>query len=138
MSPICTEWSSHKAALSAVRIAVFVEEQAVPLALEFDGLDAKAVHWLVLDNQQRPIGCARMLSDGHFGRMAVLQANRKQGVGRLIMLAAIEHARQARHRHVFLHAQVTARAFYQGLGFKCYGEEFMDADMPHIAMRLAL
>jgi predicted GNAT family N-acyltransferase len=28
--------------------------------------------------------------------------------------------------------------FYSGLGFMGYGEEFMDADMPHIAMKLRL
>jgi predicted GNAT family N-acyltransferase len=115
-----------------------VEEQQVSLDLEFDGLDASAVHWLAMDDQHRPIGCARMLEDGHFGRMAVLEAYRKKGVGRRIMLAAIDHARQAGHSQMFLHAQLTALPFYQGLGFDCYGDEFMDADMPHIAMRLAL
>jgi len=39
---------------------------------------------------------------------------------------------------LYLHAQLTALPFYSGLGFTCYGEEFMDADMPHIAMQLNL
>ena len=65
-------WDNDEAAIKSVRIPVFVEEQNVPFERDFDSFDASAMHWLAVDDRQSPIGTARMLSDGHFGRMAVL------------------------------------------------------------------
>jgi predicted GNAT family N-acyltransferase len=70
--------------------------------------------------------------------MAVLKPNRKRGIGDAIMRAVIETAAAEQLPELFLHAQMTALPFYNGLGFISYGEEFLDADMPHIAMKLSL
>jgi len=132
------DWSRDEAALSAVRRVVFMEEQGVSAELEWDGLDADARHLLALDGAGNAIGTARLLPDGHIGRMAVLKPWRGHGVGTALLRAALELARAQGWPAVELSAQTHAIAFYARHGFTPYGEEFMDAGIPHRQMRLSL
>lgn len=135
---ICAaDWSHDEAALAWVRRRVFIEEQHVPEALEWDGADADAQHWLALADES-PIGTVRMLKDGHIGRMAVLKEYRHWGVGSQLLRAAIDAARAQGLPEVHLHAQVQALDFYARHGFLAEGEAFMDAGIPHREMRLRL
>tara|TARA_B100000767_G_C19521293_1_gene432598 strand:+ start:87 stop:512 length:426 start_codon:yes stop_codon:yes gene_type:complete len=127
-------WKDNEADIKSVRVPVFVEEQQVPYELDFDALDANAMHWLAVDENNKPIGTARMLNDGHFGRMAVLKVFRHKGIGRLIMAEAIAYAAASGYPKVYLNAQLTAFSFYETLGFTRYGEVFSAAGMDHIAM----
>jgi len=133
-----TSWQASELEIRRIRTAVFVEEQNVPAELDFDGLDKQCIHWLAYDATNAAVGTGRLLPDGHFGRMAVLAPNRKRGIGDAIMRAVIETAKTEKLPELYLHAQLTALPFYSGLGFVSYGKEFMDADMPHIAMKLIL
>jgi len=133
-----TSWQANEDEIKSVRSEVFVKEQKVPADIDFDGLDNQCIHWLAYHENGLPLATGRLLPDGHFGRMAVLKPYRKCGVGETIMRAAIAAASEAKLAEIYLHAQITALPFYQGLGFVAYGEEFIDADMPHIAMRLPL
>ena len=47
-------WPADRRALEAVRCDVFIKEQNVPRSLEFDGLDASALHWLALTEREEP------------------------------------------------------------------------------------
>ncbi len=58
--------------LSAVRRKVFIEEQRVPEALEWDDADAVSLHVLAVGQDGEPLGTGRLLPDGHIGRMAVI------------------------------------------------------------------
>lgn len=127
-------WEDNEADIKSVRVPVFVEEQRVPFELDFDAFDAKAMHWLAVDENNKPIGTARMLNDGHFGRMAVLKVFRHQGIGRLIMAEAVAYAAASGFPKVYLNAQLTAFPFYETLGFTRYGEVFSSAGMDHVAM----
>ena len=76
---IITTWLRHFSELTQIRTRVFVDEQQVPLADEWDGLDQTATHFLIEQNGQA-IGCARLLIDQatgapqfHIGRVAVLK-----------------------------------------------------------------
>jgi len=128
-------WSEDAAALSAVRRRVFIDEQAVPEDLEWDGEDEGARHWLALVDDA-PVGTVRLRSGGHIGRMAVLREHRQSGIGSQLLCAAIEAARGEGLSDVHLHAQVHALAFYARHGFVAEGEEFMDAGIPHREMWL--
>src|SRR5690606_10203674 len=75
------DWPAGKDQLSAIRTAVFIREQHVPPALEWDELDVEAIHLLALDWSGNAIGCARILGNGNIGRMAVLPAWLGKGVG---------------------------------------------------------
>ena len=114
-----------------VREKVFIQEQHVPEALEWDGLDVEAIHVVALDNHAQVIGTARLLQDGHIGRMAVLPEWRHQGVGSAMLEQLLLIAQQRNLSKVFLHAQTTATGFYERQNFEALGEEFMDADIPH-------
>jgi len=129
-----TNWQQSRTALSAVRRAVFIEEQRVPAALEWDGLDESCYHVLVTAAGNRPVGTGRMKPDGHIGRMAVLKDYRGQGVGSAILTALLDIARQQQRSEVYLYAQVAAIPFYEKHGFTANGEQFMDAGIPHRSM----
>ena len=128
-------WPDDEAALASVRRTVFIEEQAVPEALEWDGEDAAARHWLALVDG-KPIGTVRLRAGGHIGRMAVLKEYRSAGVGSMLLLAAVAAARDEGLVDAHLHAQVHALAFYARHGFVAEGEVFMDAGIPHREMLL--
>ena len=132
---IHTCWQDSQSALGEVRRTVFIEEQQVPEALEYDGLDDSCQHVLVTDAEQRPVGCGRMKADGHIGRMAVLKGCRGQGIGSAMLVALLEVARAQRCVEVYLHAQVSAIPFYEKHGFCVSSEVFMDAGIPHKTMR---
>lgn len=131
-------YAASEPALRAVREAVFVREQGVPLELEWDGLDAAAVHVLAEGADGTPMGTGRLLPDGHIGRVAVLPRWRGRGVGRALVAALIEIARRRGLTRVHLSAQTHALPFYEGLGFVAEGEAFMDAGIPHRHMHLML
>jgi predicted GNAT family N-acyltransferase len=124
-------------AVFAVRHAVFVEEQAVPPALERDEFDALAIHLVALRGDA-VIGTLRIVASGDtakVGRMAVLAADRKSGVGTRLMDRAVEVARTMGVKDLVLHAQLTAKAFYARLGYREEGEVFEEAGIAHVTMR---
>ncbi len=128
-------WADDQAALAAVRRRVFIEEQQVPEALEWDGEDEQAQHWLA-ESAGIALGTVRLRGGGHIGRMAVLESHRHTGIGSRLLNAAIVAARAQGLAAVHLHAQVQALDFYARHGFVAEGEEFMDAGIPHRAMVL--
>jgi len=124
--------------LRAVREPVFVEEQKVPLDMEWDELDPKCRHVIARDDQHKPIGTGRLTPEHKIGRMAVLKEWRGRGVGAALLLALVEQARELGLPEVSLHAQVDAIPFYEKFGFERYGERFEEAGIQHQSMRLAL
>jgi predicted GNAT family N-acyltransferase len=133
-----TDWAHEQERLAQVRRAVFIDEQGVPEALEWDADDAGALHLLAVDAGGMAVGCARLLADGHIGRMAVLRPWRGRGVGGALLRAALDAARQAGHRRVLLSAQTHAAGFYARHGFVTEGGEYLEAGIPHHAMQLPL
>jgi predicted GNAT family N-acyltransferase len=133
-----TDWTHDAPRLAAIRRAVFIEEQGVPETMEWDADDAAAVHFLALADDATPIGCARLLPDGHLGRMAVLPDWRRLGVGRALLVAALGAARGRGHTLLMLSAQTHAAKFYARAGFVSVGEPYEEAGIPHVAMQKAL
>ena len=121
-----------------IRVEVFVAEQRVPLELEFDALDALCVHALASQPGGAVVGTARLLPDGHIGRVAVTRQARGQGVGGVLLLRLMAAARQRGHREVELLAQASAQPFYERFGFIVVGPQFDDAGIPHVPMRAIL
>ena len=129
-----TDMVRDAARLAAVRRTVFIEEQGVPEAMEWDEYDAVSIHWLVVAADGSPIGCARLLPDGHIGRMAVLPAWRGLGVGRALLNTVLSTARAHGHLFARLSAQIQAVGFYRRAGFFVEGTEYEEAGIPHLAM----
>lgn len=124
-------------ALRMIRQRVFIEEQKVPVELEWDEFDGNSTHFLAsIDNT--PVATARLKPDGQFGRMAVLSEYRHQGAGSTLLRFVIQQAISQGHTTLYCHAQTSALDFYQRHGFNTYGDEFDDAGIPHRAMSIQL
>ncbi len=128
-------WEALGALARPLREAVFVAEQGVPLALEWDEFDAASRHVIARDGDGAAIGTGRLLPDGHIGRLAVLAGWRSQGVGRALLERLLEEAAAQGLQTLLLHAQIQALGFYEKLGFVAEGPPFMEAGIPHRRMR---
>ena len=131
-------WEQGAELLRAVRYRVFVLEQGVPEALEWDGLDAQCRHVLTRSTSGAPIGTGRLLPDGHIGRMAVLPEWRRNGIGRAMLVELLRLARARGDDVAILHAQTHAIDFYRREHFAVTSAEFLEAGIPHVEMRLEL
>ncbi|MEF2964601.1 GNAT family N-acetyltransferase [Paenibacillus sp. M1] len=124
-----------------IRKEVFVEEQNVPLDLEideFDRLGPDAHHVLVeIDGQYAATGRLTYYKDNaaKMQRIAVRRAYRSQGVGKILLIALEELARELGLTSSVLDAQCQAEGFYGKLGYETISTEpFDDAGIPHVRM----
>ncbi len=127
--------------VAALRTRVFVEEQGVPPEIEQDDRDATAVHVLSRDAAGRVVATGRLLVDGDrasIGRMAADPAVRGHGHGAAVLAELHRQAALRGVREVELHAQVTARRFYERAGYAAVGEEYEEAGIRHVTMRREL
>ena len=124
--------------LRAVREPVFVVEQQVPIEEEWDDLDPQCRHVIARDAANRPIGTGRLTPERKIGRMAVLAEWRGKGVGDALMDALMDEARALGWPEISLNSQTHAMPFYARHGFEVFGDEFMEAGIPHRKMRKAL
>lgn len=127
------DWQKDNADLRRIREAVFIAEQSVPPELEWDDEDTQAIHFLALDDDYA-IGTARLLPDGHIGRVSVLKDYRGLKVGEALLKAVIAEAERRGLTRQKLSAQVHAAPFYERLGFSIVSEEFLEAGIPHVDM----
>jgi predicted GNAT family N-acyltransferase len=127
-------WNASEKILRAIRTRVFVQEQGVPVDLEWDGLDEHAYHVIAFAADGTPIGTGRLLQDAHIGRMAVVKEWRGRGVGSALLDMLLVVANKMGYDEVRLHAQTRVRNFYLQKGFAAHGEEFIEAGIPHVAM----
>ncbi|HVS47162.1 MAG TPA: GNAT family N-acetyltransferase [Verrucomicrobiae bacterium] len=125
----------------ALRVAVFVVEQGVPLDEELDAhdttADPTAIHAVVCQGE-RPVGTGRLYfvepGVARIGRMAVAVEARGRGVGRAILEALMREARERGFRRAVLAAQTHAQTFYNKAGFAVVGDEFVEAGIAHVEM----
>ncbi len=124
-----------------IRREVFIVEQNVDENIEMDGLEDQGIHVLVTESGT-PAGTARIMvegSIGKIGRVAVLKRYRGLGLGQVLMK---ECARILRNMpqvtKAKLGAQVHALSFYEKLGYRVDGDEYIEADIPHRPMTMEL
>ncbi len=132
--PLLADWQSSRHAIAGVRTAVFVREQGIPAALEWDGQDPACSHVLVVDDCGNAIGTGRLQPDGRIGRMAVLPGWRRRGIGSAILLRLSERAAELGMQELYLHAQLASVDFYRDAGFCQQGSVFEEAGIPHLCM----
>ncbi len=135
-------WSELGEHAGAIRTAVFVEEQGIPLEMEWDEADKTAVHAVAYNGLGQAIGTGRLLQhapgSAKIGRMAVNRVLRGSSLGRELLKALVAQAEQRGDTEVLLHAQRSAEGFYARLGFAPRGEPFDEVEIPHIEMVRAL
>ncbi|WP_460016060.1 GNAT family N-acetyltransferase [Lactovum odontotermitis] len=135
--------------LDALRIRneVFVKEQGVPYALEVGSPveEAMAVHFVAYSDSCDDEGCEKALGtvrllmsqnyeSGLIQRMAVLKFARETGVASGLMDNLAIFAQEHKIHKLTLHAQLSARGFYDKMGYLPKGEIFEEAGIQHITM----
>jgi YbgC/YbaW family acyl-CoA thioester hydrolase len=135
------DWAVLGAEAQAIRTAVFVDEQKVPLALERDAADLGAIHALARNRLGLAVGTGRLLAgegpgkSARIGRMAVSRSLRGARIGNALLEALMAAAGRRGDAEVTLHAQVSAIGFYERAGFQPHGERFEEAGIGHLEMR---
>ena len=138
---------------AALRRQVFVDEQGIPAALEWDGADAGALHAVACNRFGLALATGRLVAGApdaagepgtpgmsrsarisRIGRMAVLASLRGSGIGGTVLQALMQAARSRGDAQVLLHAQASAVAFYRRHGFVPQGPVFDEAGIAHQAM----
>ena len=125
-----------------LRHQVFVLEQQVPAELERDEHDDEADHVVAVDQAGRCLATGRLVRvdarTGKVGRMAVAAAVRGRGAGAAVLAELERIAREGRMEEIVLHAQLSAKGFYDRAGYLPEGEVFEEAGLPHVTMRKRL
>ena len=71
-------------------------------------------------------------------QMAVQNNLQGKGIGATMMNFAENVARDAGYKHMIMHARNTAVGFYEKLGYKVTGKEFIEITIPHMVMEKKL
>jgi predicted GNAT family N-acyltransferase len=125
----------------ALRHDVFVEEQAVPLEVEVDGLDAECQHFLARRSQTAAdaedmavaTARARLTQRGwKIERVAVARSQRGRSVGTALVRHMLSQSPPG--LTVYVHAQESALGFWQRMGFVAEGPGFVEGGIPHRVM----
>ena len=135
-------WDALGREAGAIRTQVFVDEQKIPVELEWDAADALALHAVAFNRFGVALATGRLLAHepgvSKIGRMAVTAAMRGSRIGRAVLDALMQAARARGDHQVLLHAQSSAAVFYRRAGFEAVGAEFEEAGIRHLAMVKAL
>jgi len=67
-------------------------------------------------------------------QMAVTSGLQGKGIGRVLMQFAENIARDRGYKKMVMHARKTAMGFYEKLGYRKTGSEFMEVTIPHYIM----
>lgn len=135
-------WHDLEKLASPLRYQVFVQEQKVPADMEWDELDSTAVHAVALNRMGKALATGRLLVHepgvARIGRMAVHKHMRGTDLGRRVLHALMDSARERGDAQVLLHAQCSAEGFYLRSGFERLGDVFEEAGIAHATMVKAL
>ncbi len=122
-----------------IREEVYIEEQEIPRAEEFDEFEDESIHLLAMD-AAIPCGACRWryTKDGvKLERFAVLKSYRGRQIGSALVsaciLSIIEHPEYAGQK-MYLNAQLSAMPLYKKFGFEPVGELFMECEIEHQKM----
>ncbi|HCO55148.1 MAG TPA: GNAT family N-acetyltransferase [Pelagibacterium sp.] len=121
----------------ALRREVFVIEQHVPEDLEHDADDMTATH-IVGIAEGAVVAVARILfkpEHAKIGRVAIAASHRGKKLGARLIEFAVQLAGENGQPRCYLESQADKTGFYARLGFMAYGDQFMDAGIPHLKMK---
>ena len=138
---ISNKWflgKSDFAAIEEIRRKVYVEEQKIDEAEEFDSFDEDAVHLLIYLGD-KPVATGRIWHEGQdarVGRLAVLKEFRGIGLGDLLIRLLLVKALATQVDRIVISAQSHLTGFYEKFGFQKEGGEYLEAGIPHFRMVL--
>lgn len=122
--------------IAAIRREVFIDEQGVPAAEEYEDYEDLYTHFCLYDGDQLA-GYLRVIREQdqlRIGRVAVRIPYRQRGLGTRLMAAAETYGAHIGCKIAMLHAQLQAQEFYRKLGYIPSGEIFLEANIEHVQM----
>ncbi|NJB37038.1 GNAT family N-acetyltransferase [Croceivirga sp. JEA036] len=127
-------------AILTLRSQVFVVEQDC-VYQDLDGKDKLASHIMGFNANGQLAAYTRVFSSGDYfknasiGRVVVAPTQRKYGYGKVIMQKSIDFLiDQCSEKFIEISAQVYLLKFYNELGFRESGEQYLEDGIPHIKM----
>jgi YbgC/YbaW family acyl-CoA thioester hydrolase len=131
-------WQALGEQARVLRHDVFMQEQGVPAAMDYDAADDSALHVLVRNRLGLTLATGRLLQPapgvGQLSRIAVHRVLRGSRLGRDVVLALMQASRERGDRELCLFAQSGVEGFYTRLGFVPRGQSFVEAGIGHIEM----
>ncbi len=131
--------TSELYAILRLRSEVFVVEQDC-VYQDIDAKDQKAIH-IIGSKKGEVVAYTRIFKAGDYfkntaiGRVVVKKSERKYGYGRTIMEASLDYiSKTLQEKGIELSAQTYLLRFYNDLGFKKTGKEYLEDGIPHIRM----
>ena len=88
------------------------------------------------------LGCCMLVEEDpetvRLRQMAVVNDVQGKGIGRALMQFAENLARDRNYKRITMHARKNAVGFYEKMGYKKLGDEFMEITIPHVVMEKEL
>lgn len=116
-----------------------------PLHISFDQKELdKEKHDILIGafEEDKILGCCLLTkmdkNSVRLRQMAVQNNLQGKGIGASMMHFAENVARDAGYKRLIMHARKTAIGFYEKLGYKVTGHEFMEISIPHFIMEKKL
>ena len=116
-----------------------------PLGLNFDEkeLESEKNNLLIAAfDDDKMLGCCMLVPENEnivrLRQMAVLNDLQGKGIGRALMLFAENLARDRGYNKISMHARKNATGFYEKVGYKVVGDEFVEVTIPHYNMEKEL
>lgn len=120
-----------------IRQSVFVGEQNVDPALEYDEYEDLSTHYLLFKDKSA-VATARWRETKKgikLERFATLRSQRNKGLGAILLDRVLKDVIPL-GKHIYLNSQLKAIPFYRRRGFKKVGALFIEADIEHYEMYL--
>ena len=115
-----------------LRNEVFVSEQKITLP-EIDDEDFHAIHVFSLnDGKDDALATCRIFKDKN--RVVVSKDARGMYLGSKMMKEVHEYLKDKNVNRIYCHAQITAKPFYDRLGYQVKGEIFDEGGIEHVLM----
>ena len=93
-------------------------------------------------DDDKMLGCCMLVPENEsivrLRQMAVLNDLQGKGIGRALMLFAENLARDRGYNKISMHARKNATGFYEKVGYKVVGDEFVEVTIPHYNMEKEL
>ena len=114
----------------------------MPLGLHLSEQDLRdedqQVHLVAMNGQGRVIGCVLVAFSRNAAKvrqLAIDGACQGRGIGTELMKRAEQAIRARDIRSATLHGRVTARSFFEKLGYTAASDVFIEVTIPHVALK---
>ncbi|VYU55775.1 GNAT family N-acetyltransferase [Clostridium tertium] len=134
--------------IAKARYEVFACEQEITCENDFDDKDRECIHLFIVDKDFKNeviAGYCRLLPAGlsydeaSIGRVLVSREYRNRGLAKEMMIRAIEEIKKEFNTDkITLSAQSYIKNLYKEVGFREVSDEYDEAGIPHIKMKLGI